>query len=536
MVAHMRYILSAFRAFAFAEAALAACAVLLAAAPAGATTLQEVGSFGASGIVPAPRNAFRPSRIAIDERTHDVYVIDEGNAAVDRFHADGTFVSQLNPSPSPSGHFTFPPLPDDSDIAVDDTAGPHAGNVYLTDEYFPNNAYAFDAHGRFLWERQPSDPMLGTNWDPCGAAVDPSGLVHITDWYHSSLVALSADGLVQGTLALPFPTSSGTTPCHTAYADNGNLYFAGWLQGLGLYRPGGPFSLVPMPSAHPRAYALAVWNGGLLADVGDELLAYDATGQPLPDSPLLAGAIGSSVGIAVDHSNGRIYVSDTAGRIRVFSTGTSTPPPPPPLPPVIAPPTIGDWVGPVPPFDVPGEQTVHASIDPHGDRVSDCHVEWGPAGASVWSHVPCSPQPGAGDGPANVSAVLSNPYSGVYYFQFIATNGGGTTIGPIHTVVLSGLSDTVAAPAGTLEVSAIRREGTAHVRVTVSCKGASGASCRGTLKLRATFRQRRSHRVVALGRVRYDLHLGRTTIRIPLSPRGRRLVAQHRRLRISALV
>lgn len=535
-MARRRHTLSVVRVFASIIAALASCVVLAGTAPAGATDLQEVGSFGASGIVPAPRNPFRPSRIAVDERTHDVYVIDEGNAAVDRFHADGTFVSQLDPSPSPSGRFTFPPSPDDSDITVDNTAGPGAGNVYLTDEYYPNNAYAFDAHGSFLWEKRPTDPLPTGNWDPCGVAVDPSGLVHISDWYHSSLLAFDAGGLLQGTLDLPFPSYSSVTTCHTAYDDSGDLYYAGWEQGLGLHRPGGPFTTLPLPSTQTRVYALAVRNGGLLADVGNELLAYDSSGQPFADSPLLAGEIGNSLGIAVDHSNGRVYVSDTAGRIRVFSASASSPPPP--VPPAIAPPTIGEWVGPVPPFDVPGEQTVRASIDSHGSLLSDCHVEWGSAGASVWSHMPCSPQPGAGVGPANVSAVLSGPYTGVYHFQFIATNGGGTTLGPIHTFVLSGLGDTVtvAPPTGTLAVSSIRTVGRAHVRVAVTCKGAAGASCRGMLKVRVTIQQRHSRHPVEIGRARYDVHVGRTAIRVALSLRGRRLIGQHRRLHISALV
>ena len=81
----------------------------------------------------------------------------------------------------------------------------------------------------------------------------------------------------------------------------------------------------------------------------------------------------------------------------------------------------------------PTQATLNASVDPEGERVSDCRFEYGTA-PSYGSSTPCSSPPGSGIGPVAVSATATalKPAT-TYYFRAVATNPDGTVDGAQHT-------------------------------------------------------------------------------------------------------
>lgn len=69
---------------------------------------------------------------------------------------------------------------------------------------------------------------------------------------------------------------------------------------------------------------------------------------------------------------------------------------------------------------------VHGTVDPNDGEVSECEFEYGTSEA-YGSSLPCSPLPGSGAAPVDVSAQLTGLASGTtYYYRITATNLGGT--------------------------------------------------------------------------------------------------------------
>jgi phospholipase C len=73
--------------------------------------------------------------------------------------------------------------------------------------------------------------------------------------------------------------------------------------------------------------------------------------------------------------------------------------------------------------------TLNATVDPNGERVSDCRFEYGTS-LPYTASVPCTPSPGEGEEAVAVSAQISHlsPAS-TYHFRISATNAGGTEVG-----------------------------------------------------------------------------------------------------------
>jgi len=76
-----------------------------------------------------------------------------------------------------------------------------------------------------------------------------------------------------------------------------------------------------------------------------------------------------------------------------------------------------------------------------------------------------------------------------------------------------------------------------RIGVVLACRGTDASVCRGTLRLVAHVRLQGRRRLVVLGSESYDLTAPEhARLTVSLSSRGRRFLAQHRGLRISALV
>ncbi len=138
--------------------------------------------FGASG---AGNGQFTsPIGIAVNDTSGDVYVVDQGNNRVQRFDAEGSYLSQFNGSDNPS----FPEgFSSPTGISVDNSTGPSKGDVYVIDQGH-DAIDKFSATGTFLFE------LKGGFLNVFSIAVDPLGNV----WAATEAINSSTGQSVRG--------------------------------------------------------------------------------------------------------------------------------------------------------------------------------------------------------------------------------------------------------------------------------------------------------------------------------------------------
>lgn len=106
-----------------------------------------------------------PAGVAVDDSSGDVYVVDEGDNRVEKFDGNGVYLSQLNGSGNPAipAGFNGP-----TEVAVDNSTGASKGDVYVLDT--GNNAIdKFTSSGSFLFELGGfANAVLGIATDPAG--------------------------------------------------------------------------------------------------------------------------------------------------------------------------------------------------------------------------------------------------------------------------------------------------------------------------------------------------------------------------------
>lgn len=100
--------------------------------------------------------------------------------------------------------------------------------------------------------------------------------------------------------------------------------------------------------------------------------------------------------------------------------GPASNPPGPPSPSVVT--MVAQPVG-------SSTATLNATVNPNGEPVTDCRLEYG-SSLPYSSSAPCTPSPGGGESAVAVSASISGlqPAS-TYHFRVSATNAGGTSVG-----------------------------------------------------------------------------------------------------------
>lgn len=118
------------RSFGVCLCMLAACA-LLSSAPALAKEVHVYeSSFGSEGA--GPGQFSEPAGVAVNDVTHDVYVVDRGNGRVEEFNSTGSvLLAEFNGSAAPTGALSQP-----SEIAVDNSSNPldpSREDVYVVD-------------------------------------------------------------------------------------------------------------------------------------------------------------------------------------------------------------------------------------------------------------------------------------------------------------------------------------------------------------------------------------------------------------------
>jgi Fe-S cluster biogenesis protein NfuA len=171
--------------------------------------------------------------------------------------------------------------------------------------------------------------------------------------------------------------------------------------------------------------------------------------------------------------------------------------------------------------------TVRGTVDPRGNAVTACRIEYGTSRAYRWQ-VPCSPASlGTGMSAVGVAGALSALTPGTtYHFRVVASGAGGTSRGRdmTFTTVRARAALTVAGRAAVLGRSA---------RLRLACAGSAPAQCSGRLRLTARVGGK-PKRALRVGAVAVRLAAGETeTVKVRLSPRARSLLKRRGSLRVT---
>jgi DNA-binding beta-propeller fold protein YncE len=407
-------------------------ALTLWAAPAQAGVVHVFGGyFGSEGS--GPGQLKEPRGVAVNDTTHDVYVVDRGNNRVQEFNSTGTAVlAEFNGSAAPTGAFEQP-----SWIAVDNSGNPldpSKEDVYVVDEGH-NVIDKFTAEGTYVGQLTgtPSGAFITEGGKALNVAVDPRGVLWVLQSQTGEVDSFSdaAANEYQSRRTLE------QRPYEQGFAVDAkdNIYSVGDAYINGQYR----FVVIKVSSSgevlvrsiDDEEAAGGGPLGAVVDPVGEELYTDDLSstigaftlggvrlerfgaGHLTPGSGLR--------GIAVDASNATVYAADSpAGRVAIFD-GVR-------LPTV----TIGALSE-----QQPESVTLNGSVNPEGTLVSSCVFEYDTRpyeSESEGSHgesAPCTPSPGSGMSAVAVSAHVSGlSAERAYYFRLVASSGFGTSRAP----------------------------------------------------------------------------------------------------------
>jgi DNA-binding beta-propeller fold protein YncE/Tol biopolymer transport system component len=376
---------------------ISACLLCLGCVSGVASASALVSQFGSEGESAGQFN--QPAGVAVDQESGALYIVDRENARVDKFDAEGAFLSTwgwgvadgltkaaqvceagcraglVGAGAGELGEFA-------KGVAVDNSLGFSHGDVYVVDR---SNwrIEKFSPAGAFLLTFG-SEVNAGTHGDVCLAgeecqagvpgpgpgqfevlgssvvAVDAAGTVYVGE--HERVEKFSAAGVFEGQIALP-----GIGNVESLALDaSGDLYvMASELAGVHKYNgAGAPLGAPRDPEATALASVIAVAPSGVLYVYSIEqkrILGFDPSGAEL----VSLDEEGNAEGMAFDAGTGALYVSHP-GAVSVVSV-------PGPGPHVV---TASEWVGEV----APTSAVLHATVNPEG-AATEYHFEYGTTAA-----------------------------------------------------------------------------------------------------------------------------------------------------------
>ena len=366
-------------------------------------------TFGSVGSGPAQFS--KPDGVAVNNSTHDVYVVDRGNNRIEEFDGSGAFIGEFDGSGAPTGTLLEP-----TKIAVDNSESPL--DPSKEDLYIVDSGHGvidkFSASGAYLSQLTGSGAAGGSYEDGEvsprsieGVAVDLNGTVWI-DLREGVFESFNnaVKNLLTSEFRVPF---GGLQEGGGLGADGeGNLYFRNSGFEFVKISDSGK-TIVPIFGGDEHAFGVAVDPLGrevYLADL-ETIKAFDLSGAPI--ETFGSGHLNFSKNVAVDAGTGTVYASDQAGNdIALFEAVT--------LPSVAVAPATEQH---------PRSLTLNGTVNPEGKPVTSCVFEYGTT-SGYGQSMPCSPGPGGlgeGTSPVPVSAHLENlTPEAVYHYRLVAEN------------------------------------------------------------------------------------------------------------------
>lgn len=182
----------------------------------------------------------------------------------------------------------------------------------------------------------PFPPPNGRFYDPCGLAVDSSGLFYVSDYYHDAVDVYlpnspsytNPSNKSEGFLTQLTGIDAEDGPCGLAVDDTaGALYVNDYHRAVISY---GFFSGSETPiagngvdSEHPTGVAVDPATGNVYVDDRDHIAVYDSSGNPAED--IGTGSLEDGYGVAYSRFPGSAtFPTPTAGYVYVPDAATDT--------------------------------------------------------------------------------------------------------------------------------------------------------------------------------------------------------------------
>jgi DNA-binding beta-propeller fold protein YncE len=322
-------------------------ALLFSSAPALAARGHIFGSaFGQPG--PGNGQLNEPSGVAINEATHNLYVVDKGNNRVEEFSSTGAYIGQFNGSgtlagegsAAPTGRFSAP-----EGIAVDNSgnplADPSAGDVYVVDTGH-NVIDKFSSTGSYIGQLTEASSGSAFRFLD-GVAIDQNGTLWVDQsrrpdeiGFRDKEVDSFSDAVANEFLSEIEPQLGGSPGF--AVDSQANLYvardFGTENDRISVFKLTSTGSLINEEVDHEvsaTAVAVDLSNNNLYLDGVNALSGGSAIGLFSSEGKLIerfgSGILKRGAGVAVDSSSAAVYVADsTAGTVDVFELEPYSPP------------------------------------------------------------------------------------------------------------------------------------------------------------------------------------------------------------------
>ncbi|HWW68104.1 MAG TPA: hypothetical protein VNY83_08995, partial [Solirubrobacterales bacterium] len=389
--------------------------------------------------------------VAVDNTTHDVYVVDTLQNRIEKFGPSGNFLAawgwgvtngseasqvcttgcRVGNSGSGNGQFTTP-----VSVAVDNSGGPSAGDVYVADRG-NDRIEKFGPAGNFLAQfgntagpgrlgdgSGTSETFRGGN----SLSVNPTnGDVWAADTVNERVVEYSPGGSYLSEIH-----EEGGVAFGLAVDASGNVYIVNGNGHVEKHNSSGAFqySLDTEPEGEtvPRAIAIDASGDVFVGDNGGSeyrVLEYGPGGDAR--AVFGTGSIGISTGAAIDTSagnpaSGTLYLADNPNnRVDVFVPKTL--------------PTV--TTGAASNQTLTGA-TLNGTVNPEGIQVTGCLFEYGIT-TSYGHTAACAETVGSGNGAVSVHVDVSGLEPGhPYHFRLVAENANGSEPGSDQTALTLG--------------------------------------------------------------------------------------------------
>jgi hypothetical protein len=251
--------------------------------------------------------------VAVDDSTGvskgDVYVVDQGAGQVDRFTASeaahGEAGKQLTGAILATPH----------NVAVDDSGGASAGDVYVTE---PTEGVVDKFNGvTGAYEAQLDGhevPHTGS-FEPVGVGVDPAnGDVFVTDAHNGVVDVFTA----AGNYSSQFGAGLLVSPAGVAVNGAGDAYVRTANDEVFEFIAAGGYASVLPVGVGVSAVSVDPASGDVYLDQGSRIEELGAGGESL--GSFGSGTLSGSAGVGIDSATGTVYASNGAGAA-IFTVG-----------------------------------------------------------------------------------------------------------------------------------------------------------------------------------------------------------------------
>ena len=363
-----------------------------------------------------------PAGVAVSEvgaSKGDVYIVDRGNNRVEVFNAEGTYLSQFDGSGAPTGVFSSPQW-----VAVDNSAGLSAGDVYVTD---PGHEVIdkFTGTGAYIGQITAAGTAKFEE-ALFGVAVDPAGALWVYYEHESRGWVANYTGALANAFVATCESqaiSGFAAPGLGFAADSADDLFAGTFfeeiaeinSSCGVIHE----SLEEKPSSAVAVDAPAAKS---YVDNLTSIAAFDAGGTLLERFGAEgSGHLSAGSGLAVNSGtvNKPVYVADSStDAVRIFKE-------------VIVPDVTTEAASNI----TSTGATLHGSVNPDETSVTECEFEYGTEEGVYTNTAPCVPAvsagtPLTGNAPVPVTAEVSGLAATTrYHYRLAAVNSAGRNTG-----------------------------------------------------------------------------------------------------------